>query len=207
MMTRVDTSAGRGITLACKITICRLLGVPVFVLLMLYYTMGLQRGEANEYQRVGALLLFVVVALTDALDGFVARSRGEITALGRILDPLADKALLISALLLLTRPSLPQLKPQFPVGFTLLVISRDVFLIAGAVVIHALAGRVSVRPCLTGKAATVLQMTAAIWALARGPQRPFLWLVWSAGVFVAISAVQYLVDGIRQMESEPDEGG
>ena len=111
-----EENARRGLTLANKITLARILGIPVFVLLMIYYVMGLQRGAPNEYLRWSSLVLFVVVALTDALDGYVARSRDEITHLGRILDPLADKALLLSSLIMLTRPSIPALQPQIPIG-------------------------------------------------------------------------------------------
>lgn len=192
-------------TLANKITTLRILSIPIFVLLLIYYTLSVKQGEANELYRLIALVLFLAVALTDALDGYFARSRNEITRLGRILDPIADKALLISALILLTRPSLPELQPQFPIFFTLVVISRDLVLIAGAVIIHGICGTVEIQPHMTGKIATVMQMLVIVWALAALPVGPFTGLVWTAGVFTLISGLYYLVDGVKQLDKSSAE--
>jgi CDP-diacylglycerol--glycerol-3-phosphate 3-phosphatidyltransferase len=188
------------ITLASRVTLLRILGVPVFVFLMVYYTLGLKRGLSLDSYRWMALGVFALVALTDALDGFLARSRHEITRLGRILDPIADKALLLSALIMLTRPSLTNLQPQFPIGFTILVISRDVMLLAGAFIVQHIAGQVEILPRWTGKVSTVLQMLAITWALAEGPLPQFSGLVWAAGFFTLVSGIQYIFDGIRQMD-------
>jgi CDP-diacylglycerol--glycerol-3-phosphate 3-phosphatidyltransferase len=187
-------------TLANRVTIVRLLGIPVFIVVTLYYTMGLATGTVNEQYRLWALILFITISLTDALDGYLARSRNEITELGRILDPLADKALLLSSLILLTRPSLPGLEPHIPIWFTALVISRDVILVLGAVVIHHFVGTVKVRPRIFGKVATVLTMLTIVWVLAQWPVGGFLWLVSAAGFFIFISGAFYLFDGIRQLE-------
>ncbi|MBP7829123.1 MAG: CDP-alcohol phosphatidyltransferase family protein [Kiritimatiellae bacterium] len=187
-------------TLANRITILRILAVPVFILMLVYYTQGLARGQGEEIYRIAALVVFVAAASTDALDGYLARSRNEITHLGKILDPLADKALLLSSLILLTRPSLPALEPHIPVWFTLLVISRDVVLILGAAVIHAVAGAVVVKPRVVGKIATFFQMVTVAWVLMQG--RPGWFAVWVdiAGVFTLVSGAWYLVDGLRQLE-------
>ena len=194
------TDAHHRLSLANKITILRILAVPLFVLALLYYTTDLQRGEPREMCRWTALVIFLAAALTDALDGYVARSRGEITRLGRVLDPLADKSLLLSGLILLTRPSLPQLEPHIPIWFTLLAISRDVLLLAGAALIHWFAGAVEVRPRLTGKAATVAQMVVVVWALVGGAPREFLFCVGVAGAATFASGILYLFDGVRQIE-------
>jgi len=190
------------ITLASKVTVVRILGVPVFILLLLDYTLGLGAGNADERYRTAALALFLVIAVTDALDGYLARSRREITRLGSILDPIADKLLLLSSLILLTRPSLPSLQPQFPVAYTLLVISRDAVLVAGAFIINNLTGRVHIRPRLTGKVATFAQMVAITMALAAAPPHPFHLAIWIAGIFTFVSGAQYLYDGILQFEKE-----
>jgi len=190
------------ITLASKVTVLRILGVPVFILMLLYYTLNLAQGEIKEYQRLTALALFLLIAVTDAADGFLARLRNEVTRLGSILDPIADKLLLLSGLILLTRPSIPQLEPQFPIAFTVLVISRDALLVAGAFVIHHMTGKVAIHPRWTGKLATVVQMAAITWALARGPVGGFMALVWLGALFTFVSGVQYIVDGARQFEQE-----
>jgi CDP-diacylglycerol--glycerol-3-phosphate 3-phosphatidyltransferase len=188
------------LTLATKVTLLRFLGIPLFVLMMIYYTLGLREGVADERYRVAAMVTFLAVALTDALDGYLARSRGEITQLGKILDPLADKTLLLAAIIMLTRPSLPSLHPQIPVWFALAVISRDALLVIGAFVVHHLNSHVEVRPRLTGKLATVLQMATILWVLADAPARPFPWIAGAAAFFTIVSGGQYILDGIRQIE-------
>ncbi len=191
------------VTLATKITIARILGIPVFILVLIYYKMSLAAGEPVEWYRQLALGWFLLIAVTHALDGYVARYRDEETRLGAILDPLADKALLLSAIILLTRPSLPALQPQFPVWFTLIVISRDVVLLAGSFLVQWISGHVDVRPRLTGKAATVLQMVAIVCALAAMPIPFFLGVTIAAACFTLLSGVQYVCDGIRQVEKPP----
>ncbi len=189
-----------GLTLATKVTIARLLGVPVFALLLIYYTLGLANGEEVELYRKWALGLFIVVAGTDALDGYLARSRHEITRLGRFLDPLADKTLLFCGLILLTRPNLPQLEPHIPIWFTALVFSRDVFLAMGYMLIHHFAETVVVQPRIAGKIATVLQMLVIVWVLLQAPAEHFLWLVGAAALFTAVAWAFYLADGLRQLD-------
>jgi cardiolipin synthase (CMP-forming) len=188
------------LTLATKVTIARILGIPVFILLLLYYRMALDGGESADGYRWSALAVFAAVAATDAFDGWLARSRGEVTRLGQILDPIADKALLLSSVILLTSPRLTVLAPQFPIWFALIVISRDAVLIAGAFLIHTLHGSVRIRPHLTGKCATALLMASICGALLRVSAPWFRGLVWTTGAFIAISGLLYLVDGVRQLE-------
>jgi CDP-diacylglycerol--glycerol-3-phosphate 3-phosphatidyltransferase len=190
------------LTLANRITVIRILGVPVFIRLILRYLSALNDGLQAPGFRWAALVLFILIAATDALDGYLARSRNEITPLGKMLDPLADKALNLSALILLTRPSIPALSPQFPVELTLLVISRDVILIAGAFLVHHEHGNVHITPRWSGKLATAALMLAIVYILAQGPVRPFAIWVWITGALVSLSAIQYLIDGIRQLEQK-----
>ena len=187
------------LTLATKVTIVRLMGVPVFIVLLIYYLIGLRNGENILIERLAALVVFAAVAITDALDGYLARSRNEVTDLGRMLDPIADKALLLSGLILLTRPSLPALAPHIPIWFTALVISRDVVLILGSVLVHELAGNVTIQPRLSGKLATVFQMATIIWVLIGGAEKQFLWFLGTAAALTALSWIQYVVDGARQL--------
>ena len=189
-----------GLTLATKVTLVRLLGVPVFAVLLVYYTLGLASGQDVELYRKLALGLFVAVAATDALDGYLARSRNEITRLGRFLDPLADKTLLLSALILLTRPNLPQLEPHIPICFTALVISRDVILAVGYALIHHFAVTVVVQPRISGKIATVLQMLLIVWVLLQAPGDHFGLLVAATALFTAVAGIRYVIDGVRQLE-------
>ena len=188
------------LTLATRITIARIVGIPVFILVLIYFKMSLEAGEPVYWYRQLALGLFVLIAATDALDGYLARSRDEETRLGAILDPLADKALLLSAIILLTRPSLAELTPQFPVWFTLVVISRDVVLLSGSFVVNWVTGHLEVRPRISGKVATFFQMGAIIAALIPLPLTVFYGLVGLAAFFTLLSGLQYSVDGARQLE-------
>lgn len=195
-------TAFQKLTLANRITVIRILGVPVFILLIIRYLRALNEGQHDPGFRWAALILFILIAATDALDGYLARSRNEITTLGKMLDPLADKALNLSALILLTRPSIPALNPQFPVELSLLVISRDVILIVGAFLVHHEHGKVHITPRLSGKLATVALMLAIIYILFQGPALPFTIWVWITGGLVSLSAIQYFIDGIRQLEQK-----
>ena len=95
-------------TLANKITIFRILLIPVFVWLIVDYVREHQRGSEDEWQHVAAFSIFVLAAVSDAFDGYIARRYRQKSELGAFLDPLADKALLISALVLLSRGDWPE---------------------------------------------------------------------------------------------------
>jgi cardiolipin synthase len=151
---------------------------------------------ANEFY--AAFVTVLVVGLTDALDGFLARRFGWQTELGAYLDPIADKALLMSiygALGLLS---------HLPAWLAILVISRDV-LIIGAVMLSWLLGRaVEVRPLRISKVNTAMQIVLAVVVLGEGGLAPG-WpqivevLIWTAGFTTALSAAIYLVDWMRRM--------
>lgn len=185
------------ITPATWITIARLVGVFVFILLVTYHTLELKQGRADSPFRAWALSLFVIVAATDFLDGWLARRRGEITALGTFLDPVADKLLVVSSLIMLTKPSLPALSPQFPVWFTWLVISRDVYLFAGAVLVHATGAKLSIRPRLAGKLATLLNLGAITMVLGSMDGWFLKLVLFFSALATSWSWVEYTRDGLR----------
>jgi cardiolipin synthase len=135
------------LTLANRLTILRILMTPVIAVLMLYNESG------------AALALFLVAGLTDALDGFVARRHGQRTALGMVLDPIADKLLLMSAVIVLT------FLEELPRWFAIIVVSRDVFLLGGALIIYMFSGRMSFPPSFLGKATTLFQIATVLVAM------------------------------------------
>jgi CDP-diacylglycerol--glycerol-3-phosphate 3-phosphatidyltransferase/cardiolipin synthase len=187
------------LTLATKVTITRILGIPVFVLLMIYYFISLERGEANEAYRYAALGLFITIIATDALDGYLARSRGEISKLGALLDPLADKLLVLSSLILLTRPNFTEFQPQLPVWFTVTLISRDGFLVLGYFVIYAVAHKVEVKPTWAGKASTFLVAITVGLVLVKAPTLLLNIFLGMSAACVVTSWWQYLRAGLKQM--------
>jgi cardiolipin synthase (CMP-forming) len=190
------------LSLANRITFVRLFCVPVFVLLLLYYDKSVQRGDGNEILRIYAFFVFSVTFLSDALDGYFARSRNQITRLGTIIDPLADKALLLSALILLSYASTNAYQVHLPIWFVWLVICRDIMLVAGAVLIHVITGTVTVKPRLSGKMTTFFQMLIIVWVMLNLPAHFFSLILKIAAIFTMISGVQYFFDGIRQFENK-----
>ena len=184
-------------TTANKITILRILLIPFFVVEVLYY--GL---EGNEVHRLLAVLCFAIAAICDGVDGYIARHYNQRSELGAILDPLADKLLLVSGVVVLSFDHRPYLE-KVPLWLTGTIIGRDILLLAGLLVIHLMVGRFTIRPRILGKVATVLQMIVVVWILLKWPDR---WVpVWTIGAAVCtgVSGLLYVWDGTRQLSAHP----
>ena len=192
-------------TTANKITIVRIAMIPAFVLMAIYYGQSIERGVPLEWQRFAAIAIFLVAAASDGLDGYVARHYKQRSALGAILDPIADKGLLLSAIITLSISNWSDIDPdygRFPAWFPVLVITRDAVILVGAGVLHLLNGKVHVKPSWTGKVATVLQMAAIAWVMLQLHFLSLLYIVIAAGVFTFISGIIYVTDGVRQLQAE-----
>jgi CDP-diacylglycerol--glycerol-3-phosphate 3-phosphatidyltransferase len=199
-------------TTANKITIARILLIPVFVLLAIYYGRSVVEGAPTEWLRYCAIAVFIIASASDGIDGYIARRYNQRSRLGEILDPIADKGLLLTGIITL---SVSNWHYEFPIWFPVLVIARDVIVITGALVVHFVNGHVAVRPSWAGKAATALQMIALslvmlqinwpIGAVSLGSwhtQVEFLDLpVYLAGLFTAVSGFGYVLDGIRLLHA------
>jgi len=191
-------------TTANKITIVRILMIPAFVTMAIYYGQSIQNGTPAEWERFTAIAIFLIAALSDGLDGYVARRYNQRSSLGVILDPIADKGLLLSAIISLSISNWSELDPSygsFPTWFPILVISRDAILFVGAGVLYLLIGKVHVKPNWTGKVATVLQMIAIGWVMLQLRLVALLYVVVAAGVFTAVSGIIYVTDGVRQLQA------
>jgi CDP-diacylglycerol--glycerol-3-phosphate 3-phosphatidyltransferase len=200
-------------TTANKITLVRILMIPAFVTMALYYGESIKRGEPLEWQRYLAIAIFLVAAVSDGLDGYIARRYNQKSALGVILDPIADKGLLLSGIITLSISNWSDVDPQygqFPTWFPVLVISRDGIILIGSAVLHVLNGKVRVRPAWTGKVATFLQMAAIAWVMLQLRFIPLIYVVAAAGFFTFASGVIYVADGFRQLgehgQSDPKAG-
>jgi CDP-diacylglycerol--glycerol-3-phosphate 3-phosphatidyltransferase len=189
------------VTTANKITILRILLIPFFVVEVLYYV-----RTGNEVHRTAALLTFAVAAICDGVDGYIARHYNQWSELGTILDPLADKLLLVSGVVLLSFNHGPLLG-QIPLWLTVTIIGRDILLLVGLVVIQMTVGKVKVRPRLIGKLATVLQMIVLLWLLLKWDVgRGMVWikgLTVGAAICTGVSGLQYVWDGVRQLSTSP----
>jgi CDP-diacylglycerol--glycerol-3-phosphate 3-phosphatidyltransferase len=186
-------------TTANKITIMRILLVPFFVVELIYYV-----RTGNEVHRLLAILSFAVAAICDGVDGYIAKRYNQISELGKILDPLADKLLLVSAIVALSFDNSPYFR-QIPLWLTGTIIGRDLLVGIGVVVIRFVVGTITVRPRLTGKMATVFQMLAVSWILLQWDLICGLLKIWilGAGIFTGVSGLFYVWDGMRQLSSHP----
>lgn len=191
-------------TTANKITVVRILLIPVFVTLTIYYGQSVQRGQPIEWQRFAAIIVFLIAGLTDGLDGYVARRYNQQSSLGVILDPIADKGLMLSAIISLSISNWNTVDLEYgklPIWFPVIVITRDFILVLGAIILHLLNGKVDVKPRWSGKVATFFQITAIAWVMLQLRFLPLLWIVILAGFFTFVSGVHYITDGVRQLQA------
>jgi cardiolipin synthase (CMP-forming) len=184
-------------TTANKVTICRILLTPFFVTMVIYYV-----TDGLEHYRFWAVTSFGVAALTDALDSYIARRYRQHSELGAFLDPLADKLLLVSGILLLSLDNAPLLD-RLPLWLVATVIGRDVILLLGIVVIYYFCGRVAIAPRWISKAGTVLQIAVVLWALLKFDARWLEFWCAAAAITTGVSGVQYVFDGVRQLSASP----
>ena len=186
-------------TTANKVTILRILLIPFFVVEVLYYM-----KSGDQRYRLTAILAFATAAICDGVDGYIARRYNQRSELGAILDPLADKLLLVSGVIVLTRTN-PHLG-SIPLWLTGTIIGRDLLLLLGLGITQILVGKVNVRPRILGKIATVLQMACIIWIMLRWDDPlPKVWFVLTVATAVCtgVSGLWYLLDGVKLLGSHP----
>jgi cardiolipin synthase len=184
-------------TTANKITILRMLLVPFFVVEVLYYV-----RDGDELHLVLAILSFAVAAICDGVDGYIARRYNQRSELGAILDPLADKLLLVSGVVVLSFDHLPYLE-SVPLWLTGTIIGRDVLILIGMVVIQLMVGKVTVQPRIIGKVATVLQMVVVLWIMLKWRGSWLRALTLGTAICTGISGLLYVWDGSRQLSAHP----
>ncbi len=184
------------VTVANQITLARILLIPVFVAFALYYGRSCAHGAPVDAWRWAAAGTFVLAAATDGIDGWVARRFNQRSRLGSILDPIADKGLLLTALVTLTFSQWPE---KFPLWFLILVIARDALAIGGALLLGQMAGLRELTPHWTGKVATVAQMTAVGSLMLQFPQPWTHGAIWLAAAFTLASGIVYLTVCLRML--------
>ncbi len=172
--------SSRTLTLANQITVLRLVFAPLFGILVV----------DGHYR--GALVVLCAAAVSDALDGTVARILHQETPLGVALDPIADKILMTTAFLTLA------FQGALPWWLTIVVLSRDAGLVTTALLIILISGYRIFRPNILGKASTVVQVGTVFWAVACRAQLPFAsqatlsLFIDLAAFLTAVSAISYL---------------
>jgi cardiolipin synthase len=173
------------------LTLIRILTIPFFLLYLSYH------------RYFEALVIFILGGVTDFLDGWTARWMKQQTALGAYLDPIADKLLVITSFMMLG------LIDGIPVWLAVVVISRDILILTGYMIIYFLVEeRLEVKPTFTGKSSTMLQLFTLGFALALLHDPLFVdrrvWnvLVGATAVTTVVSGVQYLYRGLVWLQNQ-----
>ena len=186
-------------TFATKLTVLRLLLVPVFAFLAISYGLSTAAVTPDETLRWAAFWVFVTAAATDGIDGLIARHFNQISELGAFLDPIADKALMLSTLLILTFFDWGVEDCRIPLWFAVLVVLRDSVILAGIRVMWSARKKVEIRPHWTGKVCTFFLFVVLGWVMLRitdlSPAYPCAF----AAVFILLSMLQYIRQGMRIM--------
>jgi cardiolipin synthase len=168
-------------TLASKITVLRILAIPFFVLSIL------------QSQLVWSQLIFSLSVFSDALDGAIARIRGERTPLGAFLDPVADKLLLVVTYITFSYLN------WIPLWVFVAVISRDLLIILGWTVVYILTGNRKIEPRPLGKATTALQMAVAVGRLFSLGEPFYSWILYAMIAATLLSAADYVWIGNKRL--------
>ena len=175
------------------LTLARIAAVPVLILFL------------YEGRYGAALAVFVLAGITDGLDGWIAKRFKCVTRLGSILDPLADKILIVSTYVMLV------LAGDLPFWLILLIGFRDLGIIAGVLVLNTLNGHVQMQPSLLSKVNTFLQISLVILVMverigfiALEPVAEIL--LWFVAVTTDASAIHYVYFWfIHPLESRVDQ--
>jgi len=184
-------------TLPNKITIVRICLIPVFALAAWGYGASIGIGRPDERLRVAATGIFIIAAATDGLDGFIARRFNQRTRLGSILDPIADKCLVASAIVAI---ALGQWPDTFPIWFAVAVLGRDSLLAIGFFILPNSTQILTVHPSFLGKIATALQIIVILWVLLGIRSISTIYPAGLAAFFTLVSGAAYLLDAVRQVQ-------
>lgn len=168
-------------TLANKITVLRILTIPIFIIVLL-------QGHLPA-----ARWIFFLCISSDALDGAIARFRGERTRLGTFLDPLADKLLLVATFIAFTYLG------WIPVWIFITVLSRDLLIVLGWAIVYILTGNSNIEPRILGKITTALQMITALGLLVNLPTDLLRALLTAMIISTALSLADYIWAGNKRL--------
>ncbi len=189
-------------TFASKITIARICLVPVYAALAFYYGHTVKTGQPVEALRWWALGVFVFAAATDGVDGWIARHFNQCSKFGAFIDPIADKALLLTGVVTLSLVDWGSPGWRLPLWFAALVILRDCIIIGGIRILWNHHRDVRFAPHWTGKVTTVAQMFAIGWVMLRMTVFPPLYPCLVAGFFTIWSSIAYIRQGQRILRGQ-----
>ncbi|MDH4240291.1 MAG: CDP-alcohol phosphatidyltransferase family protein [Phycisphaerae bacterium] len=196
---------------ANRITILRILLIVPFISCML----KINYAEFGNVMRYIAIVIFLFMAISDVVDGYMARRSRQITRLGAFLDPVADKLLITSACLLLISKQGGVKGFPLPSLVVVLIISKDVVLTLGFVTLYFFTSKIYVAPIFVGKVATTLQLSMVAGILL-GPEFSsflpgWIWFLkvlwWSAAGTAVLALIIYIRNGVRYYEEYEHDVG
>jgi cardiolipin synthase len=194
---------------ATRITIFRILLIIPFVIFMLKINDPDLSNITRNVMRYISILLFLAMAVSDGVDGYLARSKNQITKLGAFLDPIADKLLITCACILLASPRGQVENFPLPPTVVVLIIGKDLFLLIGFVIVYLITSKIHIAPVFIGKLATTLQLSMVAGILI-GPEISrllpgWIWFLrilwWSAAGTAILVTLIYIRDGSRYIEA------
>ncbi len=193
-------------TLATKITVIRIILVPVFAVLAISYGRSVSSGAPLEHLRWAAVAVFIVAAASDGVDGWIARRFDQCSKLGAFLDPIADKALVLTAIIILSIVEWGSPGWRLPLWFTALVIVRDSVILAGIRFLNHENHEVWIRPHWSGKVCTFSLFYVLGWMMLGPLPVPLDYTCAVAAVFLVWSMTVYIRQGLEILR-QPRQSG
>ena len=188
-----------------KLTIIRILLVPIMVIIPFLNIPGEWLGVPISYWIIN--IIFIIASITDKLDGYIARSKNQVTTFGKFLDPLADKILVLAAMMMLVEFA------KLPAWIPIIVLARE-FIVSGYRLIAVEKGGKVVAASIWGKLKTVTQMIAIIlafidvngfFAFANTELTGFsLILNVTASIIMSISVIATIFSGVQYIKEGKD---
>ena len=194
---------------ANRITIFRILMIVPFVSFMLKTNDPSLSETTRHVVRYVSMGLFLLMAASDGVDGYLARRKNQITKLGAFLDPIADKLLITCACLLLSSQAGHVGEFLLPPTVVVFIVGKDLFLLIGFVIVYLITSRVHIAPVFVGKLATTLQLSMVAGILIAPEVSRLLpgwiWFLrvlwWSAAGTALLATLIYIRDGSRYIEA------
>ena len=164
-------------------------------------------GVQNAMRYI-SIFIFLVMAISDAIDGYLARIKKQVTKLGAFLDPIADKLLMTSACLLLASERGHVQNFLLPPTVVVLIIGKDLFLLIGFLIVYFITSQIHIVPVFIGKLATALQLSMVAGILiapeVSGVLPGWIWVLrilwWSAAGTAILATLIYIRNGSRYIE-------